>query len=152
MLSRRYFLETSKSHMMCFSWADAAACNVWRVSEGCSIQHASTGFNFPRRRGKSSVLPWPWCTGHWTASWICLRRSFPKCPLPIFSKGTASRSVSRIFNRPFFQKLNFSGLHDSDFSWFWTLFPFQILSIAWDLLNQTDLDLDFCKLYVDLSF
>ncbi len=41
---------------------------------------------------------------------------------------------------------------DSNLSCFWTLFGLRNLGIVWDLLNLADLELDFGKLYVYLSF
>ncbi len=42
--------------------------------------------------------------------------------------------------------------NDSNFSCFWTLVQLQNLSIALEFLIQTDLDQDYCEIYVELAF
>ncbi len=50
------------------------------------------------------------------------------------------------------QLLNFYRTDPIDPDWFWTIFGSRNLSIAYDLLYQTDLDRDFCELSIELSF
>ncbi len=71
--------------------------DVWRVSEGCRIQNASTNSTFPRWSDTFSVLLSLRCTSCSTVNWTCLWTGSLNRPLQVTSAGTTSRSVNHVF-------------------------------------------------------